>query len=476
MRFMCAPARYATEGHDKLHATGVRMLVVCLGFAGAAAVSCRLVETLQTLFFDLSSVKRSLILSAAGNLCPAVCCAQSSSIALSGERNTLRSAGSIAGRFVIPEAVSCMPLPFWRSSCPVGRRRQLRQHPAYRATDATSGRRAHRRGTANQELSILEMKDLSKDSVTWLEVGDEADGQRIDNFLLKVAKGVPKSHIYRILRSGEVRVNKGRVSAEYRLQLGDTLRVPPIRTAERPSQAAVPARDFDIAYEDEALIVVDKPAGTAVHGGSGVSFGVIEQLRRARPLAKFLELAHRLDRETSGLLVVAKKRMALTRLHDMFRDGGINKRYLALVKGRWRNELQHVRLPLHKFLTAEGERRVSVDADGKTAHSIVRLVARWENFSLVEVELKTGRTHQIRVHLAHLGFPIAGDDKYGDFALNKVLQKAGLGRMFLHAAKLALPHPLSGAPIELQSALPSELSAFIRQLERNEKREYGQAL
>jgi 23S rRNA pseudouridine955/2504/2580 synthase len=244
------------------------------------------------------------------------------------------------------------------------------------------------------------MKDLSKDSVTWLEVGDEADGQRIDNFLLKIAKGVPKSHIYRILRSGEVRVNKGRVSAEYRLQTGDKLRLPPIRTAEKPVQAAVPARDFDVAYEDEALIVVDKPAGTAVHGGSGVSFGVIEQLRRARPLAKFLELAHRLDRETSGLLVVAKKRMALTKLHDMFRDGGINKRYLALVRGGWRNELQHVRLPLHKYLTADGERRVSVDAEGKAAHSIVRLVARWENFSLVEVELKTGRTHQIRVHLA----------------------------------------------------------------------------
>ncbi|MDA8257442.1 MAG: RluA family pseudouridine synthase [Betaproteobacteria bacterium] len=320
------------------------------------------------------------------------------------------------------------------------------------------------------------MKDLSKDSVTWLEVGEEAEGQRLDNFLLRIAKGVPKSHIYRIVRSGEVRVNKGRVPAEYRLQLGDTLRVPPMRTAERPSQAAVPARDFEIAYEDEALIVIDKPAGVAVHGGSGVSFGVIEQLRRARPQAKLLELAHRLDRDTSGLLVVAKKRVALTRLHDMFRDGAIAKRYLALVKGRWRNELQHVRLPLHKYLTAEGERRVSVQPEGKVSHSIVRLVARWENFSLVEVELKTGRTHQIRVHLAHLGFPIAGDDKYGDFPLNKTLQKTGFGRMFLHAAKLALPHPLSGAPIELESPLPVELRGFIEQLDRNETRSYGQTL
>lgn len=320
------------------------------------------------------------------------------------------------------------------------------------------------------------MKDLSKDSVTWLEVGEDAEGQRIDNFLLRIAKGVPKSHIYRVLRSGEVRVNKGRVPAEYRLKLGDRLRVPPIRTAERPSQAAVPARDFDIAFEDEALIVVDKPSGVAVHGGSGVSFGVIEQLRRARPLAKFLELAHRLDRETSGLLVVAKKRVALTRLHDMFRDGGISKRYFALVKGCWRNEMQHVRLPLHKYLTAEGERRVSVNAEGKAAHSIVRLVARWENFSLVEVELKTGRTHQIRVHLAHLGFPIAGDDKYGDFPLNKALQKTGLGRMFLHAAKLALPHPLTSVPLALESPLPEELRSFVEKLDRNETRTYGQTL
>jgi 23S rRNA pseudouridine955/2504/2580 synthase len=319
------------------------------------------------------------------------------------------------------------------------------------------------------------MKDLSKDSVTWLEVGDDAEGQRIDNFLLRIAKGVPKSHIYRILRSGEVRVNKGRVQADYRLHLGDRLRVPPMRTAERPSQAAVPAREFDIAWEDEALIIVDKPAGVAVHGGSGVSFGVIEQLRRARPLAKFLELAHRLDRDTSGLLVVAKKRAALTKLHDLFRDGGISKRYLALVKGCWRNELQHVRLPLHKYLTADGERRVSVDPEGKASHSIVRLVARWENFSLVEVELKTGRTHQIRVHLAHLGFPIAGDDKYGDFPLNKTLQKTGLGRMFLHAAKLALPHPLTGVPVVLESPLPAELRRFTEQLDRNEKRDYGQA-
>lgn len=318
------------------------------------------------------------------------------------------------------------------------------------------------------------MKDLSKDSATLLEVGEESAGQRVDNFLLRIAKGVPKSHIYRILRSGEVRVNKGRVAAEYRLQTGDMVRVPPIRISatEKPP---VPARSFEIVFEDDALIVLDKPAGVAVHGGSGVSFGVIEQLRRARPDARFLELAHRLDRETSGLLVVAKKRSALTRLHDLFRDGGIGKRYLALVKGRWMNALQHVRLPLHKYSTEDGERRVSVSEEGKVAHSIVRLVARWENFSLVEVELKTGRTHQIRVHLAHLDFPLAGDDKYGDFALNRDLQKAGLKRMFLHAAKLRLPHPITGEVLELAADLPEELNAFLRRLDANEKRDHGKA-
>jgi len=320
------------------------------------------------------------------------------------------------------------------------------------------------------------MNELSKDSATRLEVGEEAAGQRIDNFLLRLSKGVPKSHVYRILRSGEVRVNKGRVGADYRLKPGDVVRVPPIRVSASVDKPLAPPRAFDVVFEDEAVIVLDKPAGVAVHGGSGVSFGVIEQLRRARPETRFLELAHRLDRETSGLLIVAKKRSALTRLHDMFRAGDISKRYLALVKGRWMNRQQHVRLPLHKYLTEEGERRVSVSDEGKEAHSIVRLIARWENFSLVEVELKTGRTHQIRVHLAHLGFPLAGDDKYGDFSLNKDLQKVGLKRMFLHAAKLGLPHPLTGAAVELVAPLPADLAGFLSRLDVNEKKDYGQAL
>lgn len=324
--------------------------------------------------------------------------------------------------------------------------------------------------------SIFKMKELSKASVTRRRIGEEAEGQRIDNYLLRVCKGVPKSHVYRILRSGEVRVNSKRVPPEYRLQSGDEVRVPPLRLGAEVKPAVPVGREYRIVHEDDGLLVVDKPAGMAVHGGSGVSFGVIEQLRRQRPQARFLELAHRLDRETSGLLLIAKKRSALTALHDLFREGRIEKRYLALVKGRWREPLRHVKLALHKYLTEEGERRVSVSPEGKAAHSIVRLVARWENFSLVEVELKTGRTHQIRVHLAHLGFPLCGDDKYGDFALNKTLQKQGLGRMFLHAAKLALDHPGTGERLDLMAALPEDLIVFLRRLEENEKRDYGAEL
>lgn len=324
--------------------------------------------------------------------------------------------------------------------------------------------------------SIFKMKELSKAPVSRRQIGEEAEGQRIDNYLLRVCKGVPKSLVYRILRSGEVRVNSRRVTPEYRLQTGDEVRIPPLQLGGA-ARAVVPVgREYRILYEDDSLLVVDKPAGMAVHGGSGVSFGVIEQLRRQRPQARFLELAHRLDRETSGLLLIAKKRSALTALHDAFRAGRIEKRYLALVRGRWLEPERHVRLALRKYLTGEGERRVSVSREGKAAHSIVRLRCRWENFSLVEVELATGRTHQIRVHLAHLGFPLCGDDKYGDFALNKTLQKHGLGRMFLHAAQLSLEHPVTGRRMRLESALSEDLRAFLLRLEKNEKRDYGTEL
>jgi 23S rRNA pseudouridine955/2504/2580 synthase len=319
------------------------------------------------------------------------------------------------------------------------------------------------------------MKTLSKAVLVKHEViDDERAGQRIDNFLLRVCKGVPKSHVYRILRSGEVRANGKRIDPSYRLVAGDEIRIPPIRIAVNESAAAgVPVgKPFRVIYEDDAILVLDKPAGTAVHGGSGVSYGVIEQLRRQRPQAKLLELAHRLDRETSGLLLIAKKRSALTSLHDMFRDGAMRKTYLTLVEGRWLNSLQHVKLPLTKYLTEAGERRVSVDQLGKPAHSIVRLLRRWENFSLLEVELKTGRTHQIRVHLAHLGFPLAGDDKYGDFSLNKDLAKAGLKRMFLHAARLTMSLPLSDTPLLLEAPLPADLKAFVDRLNLNERLDF----
>ena len=268
-------------------------------------------------------------------------------------------------------------------------------------------------------LSIFKMAEVSKSSVTSAIISEDECGQRLDNYLLKICKGVPKSHVYRIVRSGEIRVNGKRADAAYRLQIGDVLRIPPIRIAQRAEEIVAGAEvkaELPIVYEDEAMLVVDKPSGIAVHGGSGVSFGVIEALRRQRPQARFLELAHRLDRETSGLLLVGKKRTALVALHDMFREGalggngrGADKRYLLLVKGRWMDPVRNVKLPLLKYLLGSGERRVRVADEGKASHTVFRLLARWENFSLLEAELKSGRTHQIRVHCAHLGFPIAGD-------------------------------------------------------------------
>jgi len=319
------------------------------------------------------------------------------------------------------------------------------------------------------------MNDLRKESVTWAEIDEGSCDQRIDNYLCKLLKGVPKSHIYRILRSGEVRVNKKRVDQTYRLQLGDQVRIPPVRVAEPEQKKYVVAAEFPILYEDDALLVVDKPAGVAVHGGSGVSFGVIEQLRSARPDAKFLELVHRLDRETSGVLLLAKKRSALTGLHEQMREGKADKRYLTLVLGQWRNAIQHVKLPLHKMVNEAGEKRVTVREDGQAAHTVFALQKSWADFTLLEAQLKTGRTHQIRVHLAHLKFPIAGDDKYGDFTRNKELARPvtnrsglngqGLKRMFLHAHAIAFTHPLTQEPLRLTSPLPKELQIFIDRLD-----------
>ncbi|AFU45138.1 pseudouridine synthase [Acidovorax sp. KKS102] len=309
-----------------------------------------------------------------------------------------------------------------------------------------------------------------------MEVDADSAGQRLDNFLIRHLKGVPKTHVYRIIRSGEVRINKGRVSADTRVEAGDIVRLPPVRISDKVAEKAerpAPAREFPILLEDEHLIAIDKPAGVAVHGGSGVSFGVIEQLRQARPASKFLELVHRLDRETSGILLVAKKRSALTHLQDQFRERETGKTYLALVTGTWPANKKVIDLPLHKYLQADGERRVRVttadDPDGMRSITLVKVrstaAARPEQglpaMSLLEVTIKTGRTHQIRVHLASQGHAIVGDDKYGDFDLNKRLQKQGMKRMFLHAWRLQFNHPASGERVQLIAELPPELADFV---------------
>ena len=307
--------------------------------------------------------------------------------------------------------------------------------------------------------------------VKWLDVDEESAGQRLDNFLIRHLKGVPKTHVYRIIRSGEVRVNKGRAAADTRVASGDKIRLPPVRVSDKSAEKLeqpTPPREFPILLEDEHLLALDKPAGVAVHGGSGVSFGVIEQLRQARPAAKFLELVHRLDRDTSGVLLVAKKRSALTRLQNQFRERETGKTYLALVTGAWPASEKVIDLPLHKYLQADGERRVKVVAkdhpDGMRSITLVKVARRisigQEVFTLLEVTIKTGRTHQIRVHLAASGHPLAGDDKYGDFDLNRALQKQGLKRMFLHAWRLQFDHPASAERVELIAPLPPELRKF----------------
>lgn len=321
-----------------------------------------------------------------------------------------------------------------------------------------------------------ESKRLNFSQVSHLVVDENGAGQRLDNFLFRHLKGVPKTHIYRIVRSGEVRVNKGRASADTKLASGDVLRLPPIRVAAPPAavvpNAAMPKRDFHILFEDEAFIALDKPAGIAVHGGSGVQFGVIEQLRHARPHERFLELVHRLDRETSGVLLIAKKRSALRHLQDQFRQRETGKTYLSLVKGAWPLRLKVIDQSLRKYVLPDGERRVSVveedHPDAMRSISLVQRLAHWQpclnlqqGASLLAVTIKTGRTHQIRVHLAHAGHVIAGDDKYGDFEWNRQLLKLGYKRMFLHAWKLSLQHPVTQASMVLKADLPPELVAML---------------
>jgi len=331
--------------------------------------------------------------------------------------------------------------------------------------------------------SIGKIKNISKKTtlrnVTINCIDEANEGQRVDNYLIRQLKKVPKSYIYRLVRSGQVRVNSKRINVSYKLQLNDTIRIPPIRIEDKSfsdlkcisKSRLIP---LEILFQDDALLIINKPAGMAVHGGSGISLGVIEQLRAQYPDWKFLELVHRLDRETSGVLLLAKKRKALIELHRQIREGLVEKRYYALIKGKWTNIRQNVKLLLNKYMTADGERRVAVvntkQADKAIdSHTIFTLKKTWGDFSLVEAELKTGRTHQIRVHLAHLGFPIAGDDKYGDFALNKRLakkqQETVLSRMFLHAFKTVIKHPITGELLSIEAPLTKDLQVFINKLD-----------
>jgi len=332
------------------------------------------------------------------------------------------------------------------------------------------GAGAGRKGPASPASSLQETPVTRAGPQVWhLTVDLESAGQRLDNYLLRHLKGVPKTHVYRVIRSGEVRVNKGRASADTRVAEGDDVRVPPVRLPERSSAPPAPAREFPVLFEDEHLLAIHKPAGVAVHGGSGVSSGVIEQLRRSRPTARFLELVHRLDKETSGALLLAKKRSALTALQDQFRARDTGKTYAALVFGAWPSNLKVIDQPLHKTLDAAGERHVRVvDAaheDGRRSITLVKVRQVFAGHTLLDVTIKTGRTHQIRVHLSHAGHPIVGDPKYGDFAANKAFARAQrFARMFLHARDLSFDHPATGERITLAAPLPADCATLLAHL------------
>jgi 23S rRNA pseudouridine955/2504/2580 synthase len=307
-------------------------------------------------------------------------------------------------------------------------------------------------------------------AVEMLSVDPEFAGQRIDNFLMARVKGVPRSHLYRVLRRGEVRVNKGRVKPSYRLQAGDLVRIPPVRQAEalapgRPPAGTLRSLADAVLYEDERLLVLDKPAGLAVHGGSGLSFGLIEILRLERPDTQ-LELVHRLDRDTSGCLILSKRRSTLRDLHETLRDNAMDKRYLALLAGTLPRAEILVDAPLFKNTLRSGERVVRVDAaEGKPARTVFRRLRQFGGATLVEVRLLTGRTHQIRVHAAHLGAPVAGDEKYGSDEANRRLRALGLKRLFLHAAALTFRAHYMAVPLRIEAPLPAALEAVIRALE-----------
>ncbi|BBV01253.1 23S rRNA pseudouridine(955/2504/2580) synthase RluC [Providencia hangzhouensis] len=308
----------------------------------------------------------------------------------------------------------------------------------------------------------------TQNQVQFIDISDDEAGQRIDNFLLTKLKGVPKSMIYRIIRKGEVRVNKGRIKPEYKLVEGDQVRVPPVRVAERET-APVSAKLDKVAalancilFEDDVLLVLNKPSGTAVHGGSGLSFGVIEGLRALRPEARFLELVHRLDRDTSGILLVAKKRSALRALHEQLRLKQMQKDYLALVRGNWQSHMKVVQAPLLKNILQSGERVVKVSSEGKPSETRFKVEERFDNATLIKASPVTGRTHQIRVHTLYAGHPIAFDDRYGDKQFDSQLAGTGLNRLFLHASALKFTHPKTGDEMRLQAPLDNQLNHCLK--------------
>jgi len=306
--------------------------------------------------------------------------------------------------------------------------------------------------------------------VRLVTIDSDQAGQRIDNFLLRELKGVPKSRIYRILRKGGVRVNRGRTDPTYRLKAGDTVRIPPVRVAASgvspPAAGAVELIRERVIYEHPHFLVIDKPAGMAVHGGSGLSYGVIEAMRAARPDLRYLELVHRLDRETSGCLLLAKRRSALRRLHELIRGDALDKRYLALVGGRWPRDCRSVDMPLRKNALKGGERVVQVDPSGKPSQTRFKVIEYYTNATLVEAQLVTGRTHQIRVHAAEMGHPLAGDGKYGDSTWNQELRKQGLKRMFLHAHSLAFTYPEPEQAIHISAPLDPVLAELLNKVAR----------
>ena len=312
-------------------------------------------------------------------------------------------------------------------------------------------------------------------SVKMLTISEDEAGQRIDNYLLAKLKGVPKSLIYRILRKGEVRVNKGRIKPEYKLQNGDVVRVPPVRVSEKNTAPIsknlnkVASLKSHIIFEDDCLLVLNKPSGIAVHGGSGLNFGVIEALRALRPEARFLELVHRLDRDTSGILLVAKKRSALRNLHEQLRVKTVQKDYLALVRGQWQSHVKVVQAPLLKNELASGERIVKVSEQGKPSETRFAIEERYQNATLVKASPVTGRTHQIRVHTQYAGHPIALDDKYGDKEFDQYMQELGLNRLFLHAFSIRFEHPKTGETLRFNAQLDEKMKTILKKLRESKE-------